>query len=252
MARDRRLYDRISTTYTETRRADPRVAAPIHEALGDARTVLNVGAGTGNYEPTDRTVVALEPSTAMLAKRDPRGVVIQGVAEALPVRSASFDAAMASLTIHHWGDLDAGLRELARVADRQVIFMYDPTEVARFWAIEYFAEAMSVPSEADAPTPDRVAEVLRVVDVRPVPVPFDCTDGFGAAFWGRPEAYLDPDVQAGQSWLAQLPADVRNRCADHLADDLRSGAWDERFGHLRALDELDTGYRLVVAEGLRP
>ena len=246
--RDRKLYDSISSTYADHRREDPRIAGPIHAALGDAGRVVNVGAGTGNYEPADRDVVAVEPSAAMLAQRSPdRAPAVQGVAESLPFPDLAFDAAMGTLTVHHWADLGAGLREMRRVAPVQVFFMFDPHHTWRYWAIDYFPEALSLPSEVDAPGPDRVAEHLDVVEVAPVPVPFDCTDGFGAAYWGRPEAYLDVGVLEAQSWIAQLPRDVRDRCVANLRDDLLSGRWDETHGHLRELDELDVGYRLVIA-----
>ena len=248
MTRDRKLYDSISSTYVRQRREDPRIAAPIHRALGGARSVVNVGAGTGNYEPVDRDVVAVEPSAAMLAQRSAgKAPAVQGVAEALPFPDLAFDAAMGTLTVHHWADMRAGLREMQRVAPLQVIFMFDPHHTWRYWAIDYFPEALSVPSEVEAPGPERVAEVLDVVAVSPVPIPFDCTDGFGAAYWGRPEAYLDRDVQQAQSWIAQLPDDVRERSVSRLRDDLLSGRWDEQHGHLRELDEIDVGYRLVVA-----
>jgi SAM-dependent methyltransferase len=247
--KDRKLYDSISQTYVTHRREDPRIARPIHDALVGAQRIVNIGAGTGNYEPVDRElVVAVEPSAVMLAKRpSDRGHAVQGVAEALPFPDGAFDAAMGTLTVHHWADLRAGLREMRRVAPLQVIFMYDPTRTWHYWALDYFPDAAAVPSEAEAPGPDRVAEVLDVVEVSAVPVPFDCTHGFGAAFWGRPEMYLDPDVLQAQSWIAQLPSEVRERCVARLRDDLLSGRWDEQHGHLRELDELDVGYRLVVA-----
>lgn len=246
--KDRRLYDTISATYTSTRREDPRVAARVWAGLGDARTVLNVGAGTGNYEPLDRSVVAVEPSEAMIAKRSPsRACVVQAVAEDLPFADDAFDAAMATLTLHHWSDVRRGLDEMRRVSARQVILLFDPQYTARFWAVGYWPKSLSVPSEQDPPTPDDVATVLDVVDVQPVPVPRDCTDGFGAAFWSRPEAYLDPDVQQGMSWLAQLPPDELAAGSARLEADLRSGEWERRHGHLRGLDELDAGYRLVIA-----
>lgn len=246
--RDRRLYDGIGEGYASTRRADPRVAARIDAALGDAASVVNVGAGTGNYEPADRAVVAVEPSPAMVAQR-PRGTapVVRAVAESLPLPDGAADATLAVLTVHHWTDLDRGLAELRRVSRRQVVLLFDTVMTNRFWVMEYFAEAQGVPSEVDAPDVDRLGAVLDVREVQPVPVPFDCTDGFGAAFWGRPEAMLRPDVQAGMSFLAQLDPEARRRGTDRLAADLSSGRWDERFDHLRDLDELDVGYRLVIA-----
>ena len=244
-------YDTIGRGYAAGRRTDPRVAARILRALGGARTVVNVGAGTGSYEPTDRAVVAVEPSAVMIAQRTAGSApVVQGVAEALPLADGAADAAMAVLTVHHWADRVAGLRELARVSGRQVIFLFDPEVTAAQWFGAAFAEALTAPSERHAPGPAAIADVLDVRAVLPVPVPFDCVDGFGGAFWGRPEAYLDPVVQASQSWLAVLAPDERERLVGRLADDLASGRWDERHGHLRRLDELDVGYRLVVAEGL--
>jgi SAM-dependent methyltransferase len=245
---DPALYESISGGYAQQRRADPRIAAQILGALGDAGTVLNVGAGTGNYEPTDRTVVALEPALAMIAQRAPMAApVVRGLAERLPFRTGSFAAAMAVLTLHHWRDLDAGLRELRRVAPRQVIFFFDASITNQFWALDYFDEARTLPSETNAPDAERIAQVLDVREVQIAPVPKDCTDGFGAAFWARPEAYLEPAVHASMSWLAQLDPAVRQAATNRLARDLGSGTWDERYGHLRALDELDAGYRIVIA-----
>ncbi|MEM8926237.1 MAG: class I SAM-dependent methyltransferase [Actinomycetota bacterium] len=246
--RDPQLYETISSTYSTTRTEDPRVAAQIHAALGGGRQVLNIGAGTGNYEPSDRPLTAVEPSAEMIAKRAARpGDVVRAAAESLPFTDGTFDVAMATLTLHHWTDRQRGLLEMRRVSARQVIFMFDPVEVYRFWAVDYWPEAVELPSERDLPAPADLAAVLGPVEVETVAVPIDCSDGFGAAFWGRPEAYLDPAVQQGMSWLAQLPAEQLAAGTDRLEADLRSGAWDERHGHLRGLDELDVGYRLVIA-----
>ena len=248
--KDLRLYDTISSSYTSTRRPDPRIADQILTALGDASTVLNVGAGTGNYEPDDRAVVAVEPSPQMISKRPCGSVpVVRAAAEDLPFATRSFDVSMALLTIHHWRDWRQGLAEMQRVAARQVIFLFDPDMINRFWAMAdgYWPEAFSLPSERDAIGAEQAASVLNVIAVDPIPVPIDCTDGFGAAFWGRPEAYLDDQVQMGMSWLAQLDPDVRQRGTARLAADLRSGEWDRRHGHLRQLKELDVGYRLITA-----
>ncbi len=245
---DPALYESISQGYAQQRRADPRIAARIIDALGEATTVLNVGAGTGNYEPADRRVVAVEPALAMIAQRPPGAApVVRAIAERLPFRPDTFDAALAVLTLHHWRDLDAGLCELQRVARRQVIFFFDAGLTAQFWALEYFVDARTVPSESNAPDAQRIGRVLDIEEVRVAPVPSDCTDGFGAAFWARPEAYLEPAVHASMSWLAQLDPAVLERATDRLAGDLASGAWDERFGHLRTMGELDAGYRIVIA-----
>lgn len=243
------MYERIGRSYAETRREDPRVAADIRACLGDGRTVVNVGAGTGNYEPPDRFVVAVEPSPTMVHQRQDRTRrVVRGMAEALPFPEGTFDVAMAVLTIHHWTDCLAGLRELRRVARRQVVFFFEPLHVHEFWALEYFPEALDLPSEQDAPGEAILRQALAVREIRPVLVPRDCVDGFGAAFWARPEAYLDPAVQAGMSWLALLPMDARQRGSERLAADLTSGAWEERFGHLRQSDSYDAGYRIAIAE----
>jgi SAM-dependent methyltransferase len=243
------LYDLIGTTYSQTRREDPRVAAQILRALGPGESVINVGAGTGSYEPRDRFVVAVEPSQTMIDQR--AGVsphVVRAGAEHLPFGDGFFDAALGVFTLHHWTDRTAGLRELQRVARRQVLLTFEPFEAHRFWALEYFDTARDLPTEKNAPTAEFIAEHLKVRDVEPVLVPADCVDGFGAAFWARPERYLDRDVQEGMSWIAMLDDDDRARATERLAADLASGEWESRFGHLRASPTYDAGYRLVIAE----
>jgi hypothetical protein len=242
------LYEAIGHGYARTRRPDPRIAAQIHAALGDARRVLNVGAATGNYEPAGRTVIAVEPAWAMLAQRPPGAApAVRAVAEALPFRAGSFDAAMAVFTVHHWRDLGTGLAELRRVAPRQVVLLNEPAVGRRFWLAEYFPELLELPSEVHAPTVAAVAGHLRVLAVRVVPIPADCTDGITGAYWRRPRAYLDQRVRAGMSPLARLDPDAVERGARRLRADLDSGAWDARHGHLRGLEQLDVGYRLVLA-----
>lgn len=249
MAPDRPLYEDIGRSYAKTRREDPRIAAEITACLGASRSVVNVGAGTGSYEPSDRLVVAVEPSPRMVGQRRGRTRhVVQGVAEALPFPDAAFDAGMAVLTIHHWADPEAGLRELRRVARHQVVFFFEPLRSHDFWALDYFSEALDVPSEQHPPGEDVLRRALRVREVRRVLVPYDCTDGFGAAFWARPEAYLDPEVQAGMSWLALLSPEARDRGSARLAADLASGAWDRRHGHLRRLPTYDGGYRIAITD----
>ncbi|HWS46718.1 MAG TPA: class I SAM-dependent methyltransferase [Acidimicrobiia bacterium] len=242
-------YDSIGASYARTRRADPRIARRIETALGDARRVVNVGAGTGNYEPAGRRVVAVEPSRTMLAQR-PAGAApaVQAAAEHLPFSDHAFDAALAVLTVHHWSDLGRGLREMQRVAPRQVVFYFEPSFAGTLWLIdEYFPEITALQSERAAPDGGRLAARLGVERIEVVPVPADCVDGFGGCFWNRPEAYLDPVVQMGMSSFAQLDPAVRAAGTEALRRDLASGAWDERHGALRALDEIDLGYRLLVA-----
>jgi SAM-dependent methyltransferase len=245
---DGALYETIGVGYSHVRRADPRIAGQISRALGRARTVLNVGAGTGNYEPTDLPVIAVEPALAMIAQR-PRTAapVVQAVAEALPFRDDEFDATLALLTTHHWGDLDAGLRELRRVSRRQIILMNDPAVGRAFWLTEYFPEVLASPAELSAPTVNEICRRLPLAGVEPVPVPADCLDGFLCAYWNRPERYLDPAVRAGVSSLARLAPDAVNRGVQKLDEDLQSGRWDRRFGRLRTLAAQDYGYRLITA-----
>jgi SAM-dependent methyltransferase len=242
-------YDAIGRTYAATRRTDPRIAARIHTALGDARRILNIGAGTGSYEPPHREVVAIDPSTTMLAQRAPGAApAVRAVAEALPFGDRTFDAAMTTLTVHHWNDLERGLHEMRRVADRQVIFFFDRATTIDLWLVdEYFPEILELASERAAPDPAALSRVLDVKRIEPVPVPADCVDGFGGCFWNRPEAYLDPQLQDGMSSFAQLDPETRASGTERLRRDLASGAWDARHGELRTLPEIDLGYRLLVA-----
>jgi SAM-dependent methyltransferase len=242
-------YDRIGLGYSAGRRTDPRIASVLWSELGDSARVLNVGAGTGNYEPPDRSVVAIEPSSAMLRQRPPAAApAVRGVAEALPFPNASFEAALCVLTVHHWNDIPAGLRELQRVTARQVVFMFDAALAHGMWLVDdYFPEIEALPTEQRAPSVADVAEHLDVLSVVPVPVPADCIDGFAGAFWNRPEAYLRPEVRAAMSCFASLDPNLVDRGVDRLRADLESGAWDDRHGSLRGLDQRDLGYRLVVA-----
>jgi hypothetical protein len=229
------IYDRIGGTYEATRGTDPRIAAAIWAALGDARTVLNVGAGAGSYEPPDREVTAVEPSDTMIAKRSTPA--IKASAEALPFGDGAFDAAMAVLSDHHWRDWRQGYREMQRVAGRIVIFTYDPEFFETQWIWDY------VPLEKDGPSLPQRAAALGA-EVVAVPVPHDCRDGFFHAYWRRPHAYLDPVVRANISIFAKVDA---AEGIERLRADLASGEWERRYGHVLALDELDCGYRLLVA-----
>jgi SAM-dependent methyltransferase len=240
-------YDTIGRTYAATRAPDRRIERRIHAALGGAATVVNVGAGTGSYEPSDRAVVAVEPSLVMLAQRRADAApAVQGAAEHLPFPDGCFDAALASLTIHHWTDWEAGLAEMRRVARRVVVFGWDAECERRFWLTdEYFPEAAA--DDVGTPTLDELAALLGPIRVEAVPVPADCLDGFYAAYWARPEAYLDPDVRAGISCFALRDADLVAARIARLRADLESGAWDARHGDLRVTAEYDFGYRLVIA-----
>ncbi len=242
-------YDQIGRTYARTRRADPRIAAQVDAALGDATTVLNVGAGTGSYEPVGRSVVALEPSLTMIRQRPTSAApAVQGVAEHLPFADSAFDAAMGTLTLHHWRDVAAGLAEVGRVSRRQVFLLFDNDVTAGFWLIDdYFPELWATAAALDEPTVATVAEHLDVRRVEVVPVPADCQDGFGCAHWNRPEAHLDPVVMANVSWTSSVEPPVLAEGLNRLRADLDSGEWDRRHGHLRDLAEKDFGYRLVLA-----
>ena len=242
-------YDEIGCSYAATRREDPRIAIQIHAALGAIGPVLNVGAGTGSYEPVDRTVVALDPARRMLAQRKDRSMlVVCGVAERLPFPDGAFRTALAVFTMQHWQDRRAGLRELRRVAHRQVIVFHQSIETSRLWMTDYFEEVGLRPTDQREPDGDALRACLNVREVQPVLVPHDCVDGFGAAFWARPEAYLDPAVQANISELASHSDQARARWTARLAADLESGEWDRRHGDLRKMTEYDAGYRLAIAE----
>jgi SAM-dependent methyltransferase len=244
------LYDRIGRTYGAIRQADPRLAEPIWKALGDAQTVVNVGAGTGSYEPTDRDVTAVEPSEVMIAQRSPGSApAVQARAEELPFPDDSFDAAMAIVTLHHWSDVDAGLAELVRVARRRVVVVtFDPRVWADQWIVrDYLPEIMRSPA-AKSPSLQQVLDALPAATVEPLLAPRDCTDRMFATLWARPEEYLDPRIRAATSVWHQLPEAVSTRALEQLSRDLDSGAWDERYGYLRTTQEWDVGLRLIRAE----
>ena len=240
------LYDAIGTTYTVTRRTDPRIAAQIWAALGDARTVVNVGAGAGSYEPTDRDVLAVEPSAVMRSQRPPGGApCIAASAESLPFADQSFDAAMAVATIHHWQDPFAGLHEMRRVARRVVVFTYDLSTLREFWLTrDYLPELVDVLTGKPP-----LAELAEEIDARiePVMIPWDCVDGFPEAYWRRPEIYLDEQVRRGMSIWSTLGPEVEQRAVSALSEDLTSGRWKERNSDLVHRDTADLGLRLLIA-----
>lgn len=238
-------YDVIGQEYHLHRRPDARIATAIEAVLGGARTVLNVGAGAGSYEPAGRRVVAAEPSWEMIRQRPPgSATVVRAVAESLPFRDATFDAALAILTVHHWADLDAGLAELRRVSRRQIVLTWDQAEFARFWLVaEYLPEIAE--HERTLPSLATVRNGLDA-DVYPVPVPADCVDGFLGAYWRRPTAYLDAQVRASMSGIALLDQHVVRSAMMRLRSDLDSGRWHRRHAALLAADSVDLGYRLLV------
>ncbi|HEU0016049.1 MAG TPA: methyltransferase domain-containing protein [Longimicrobium sp.] len=244
----RHLYDRIGAGYGKHRRPDPRIAAAILDALGPAETVVNVGAGTGSYEPAGRRVAAVEPSAAMVRQR-PAGsaAAVRAAAEALPFTGGAFDAALAVLTIHHWSDWRRGLGEMRRVARERVVILTYDAEHPGFWLVQEYFPAIREIDRRIMPPLDAVAEVLGALEVRPLPIPADCSDGFLGAYWRRPAMYLDAGARGAISSFAALP-DVEPGLA-RLRADLEDGTWQRRHGGLMSREELDIGYRLVVAEG---
>jgi SAM-dependent methyltransferase len=246
---DVQLYDTIGATYTVTRRTEPRIAAQVWAALGDARTVLNVGAGTGSYEPPDRYVLAVEPSALMRSQRLPDAApCLVGSAENLPFDDQSFDAAMAFATVHHWQDPIAGLREMRRVARRVVVFTHDTSDtgwLGRFWLTrDYLPEVADL--IAGRPSVTELASACGA-RMEPVPIPWDCVDGFFEAFWRRPEAYLVEKVRRGVSVWARVGPHAEQRAVRSLGDDLASGRWAERNRDLLDLDAAELGLRLLIA-----
>lgn len=243
-------YERSGGSYSAHRRADPRIAARVHAALGPARSVVNVGAGAGSYEPADRRVVAVEPSASMRGQRPPDlGPAVEAVAERLPFAAGRFDGGMATVTVHQWADPVAGLAELRRVVRGPVVVLtFDGAALDRLWLARYCPELVEA-ERRRYPDPRSILEALggrgRVLSV---PVPFDCTDGFTEAFYGRPERFLDPAVRRAQSAWGFVDPGAEARAVAELRDDLSSGAWDDRHGHLRRQPLFEGSLRLVVSE----
>jgi SAM-dependent methyltransferase len=248
------LYDRIGRSYSGTRATDPRLAAAIWNALGDAETVVNVGAGTGAYEPADREVIAVEPSAVMIAQRSAGGArVVCAPAEAIPLADDSVDAAMAVISDHHWRDRRAGLRELRRVARGRVVLVNSaPSLAGAFWLTREYLPGFAALIPEEYRVPGRwereLEELLGDTRIEPLPVPHDCRDGFYQAFWRRPEAYLLPAVRANISVFRRLPHREVAAAVRRLAADLGSGAWHERHRSLTAMSALDVGLRIVISE----
>jgi len=247
---DRAAYDTIGRTYAGTRTPDRRIEHLIWRNFGDSQSVLNVGAGTGSYEPLDRTVVAIEPSMTMIAQRRVTSApVVCGIGEALPFPEDSFDVAMAVLTVHHWTDQIKGLRELRRVASKRVVILtYDAEEADTFWLVRDYLPSNARIDRTSLPKLDVYHSVFPNCTVQPVPIPHDCQDGFLCAFWKRPDAYLSPTVQAGISSFSVIPEKEVEHGLAALEADLKSGRWAARNQELASLRDKDFGYRLIVAE----
>jgi SAM-dependent methyltransferase len=239
------VYDQIGVGYGRLRRTDPRIASRIWAALRDAQTVLNVGAGTGSYEPPDRQVTAVEPSAVMRAQR-PSGAApcIEASAESLPFADRSFDAAMAVLSDHHWPDPILGLRELYRVARRVVVFQFDNQQFPSFWLVRDYLPEFTAFTTQRPTLAERAASIAARIE--PVPIPWDCVDGFFHAYWRRPMMYLEQRVRRATSVWARLGAEVEARAVHALRADLESGRWHERNAELLSLDEADLGARLLT------
>ena len=243
------IYDRIGTDYAALRRPDPRWIARIHGWLEAERTLVNVGAGAGSYEPASLSVVAVEPSQVMIRQRAASAApVVRAVAEQLPFADGAFDVALAVLTVHHWHDPAAGLAEMRRVARKQIVVTWEPAVFARqFWLVrDYLPEALE--HEGALATLATVSALLEPATIEPLRVPASCTDGFFGAYWRRPHAYLDANVRAAISGLALLDARVVEAAMERLRVDLIDGTWLARYADLSDLDEADLGYRIVVAE----
>ena len=241
-------YSQLAGRYGLYRQPEPLIEQAIATALGDARTVLNVGAGAGSYEPFDRIVTAVEPSASMRAQRPASRPALDATAESLPFDDDTFDASMATFSVHQWFDVEAGLAEMRRVTRGPVaILSADPRTVERFWLTDYAPEVMA--TEASRyPSIDRIARALGgEVEVVLVPIPFDCVDGFNQAYFGRPERLLDPGARAANSAWSFVGADVEERFVHDLTADLESGAWDDRYGDLRTQGEFDGALRLIVS-----
>jgi SAM-dependent methyltransferase len=239
-------YDRIGRTYSSRREADPRIAAAIEDAVDGCASVLNVGAGTGSYEPQSGAVIALEPSRTMIAQRRPDAApVVQGYAECLPFRDGSFDAVLGVLTVHHWKNQEKGFSECARVARSRVVFLTVDFDVgAQYWMFDYFPELIRADRQI-FPGIDRFADSFDLAEIIPIPIPADCRDGFLGAYWKRPQAFLDPLVRESISTFSKI-GNVDSNLV-RLKKDIDSGAWGRRYLSLSDLDVLDLGYRLIIA-----
>ncbi|MBK8672300.1 MAG: class I SAM-dependent methyltransferase [Bacteroidetes bacterium] len=243
-------YDQFGHQYSGQRMTDPRIAFFVNEALADAKTILNVGAGAGSYEPTDKYVIAVEPSEVMRSQRMAKQKVPAIIAKAdhLPFDDNAFDASMAMVTIHHWPNIEKGLKELRRVTRNQVVIMtFDPDALDNFWNAHYFPELIEV-EKARYPSIDFIQKSLSTkCDIIPIPIPLDCVDGFQEAFYGRPEAFLEKNIRQAQSAWGFLSDEIAEKLVNHLAEDLKSGEWDKKYGHFRTQGTFTCALRLIVS-----
>jgi SAM-dependent methyltransferase len=243
-------YDKLGQKYSGYRQTDARIAEYVNKALGDAKTILNIGAGAGSYEPPDKYIVAVEPSIVMRSQRNKNGKVpaINAKADNLPFDDNAFDASMAMVTVHHWHDINKGLKELRRVTKSQVVIMtFDPNELDNFWNAKYFPELIEI-EKARYPTVDFITKSLGGnCEVVPIPIPLDCIDGFQEAFYGRPEAFLEKEVRLSQSAWGFLPQGIEEKLVQSLEADLQSGEWDKKYGHLRTQPTFTCALRLIIS-----
>lgn len=244
-------YDGKNHNYSAIRKADPRIGLHVGRSLENCRTILNVGAGTGSYEPDDKFVIAVEPSSDMRAKRLALGrtPAVDAKADDLPFDDKSFDAVMAVLTIHHWPDLKVGLTEIKRVARKKItILTYDPNLLDLFWNAKYFPELIEI-ERSRYPKLDRIASCLgQDLKVTNIKIPLDCTDGFQEAFYGRPEAFLQEEVRKAQSAWGFLDKELERNYVNRLSDDLASGEWDRLYGFHRYLPEFEGAFRMLEVD----
>lgn len=243
-------YERHGHGYATQRRADPRIASLVNVALGSARTIVNVGAGAGSYEPSDRYVLAVEPSSAMRAQRPVHlAPAVDASAEELPLDDDAVDAAMAMVTVHQWSNAERGLRELRRVSRGPVVVLtFDGDALDRFWLTDYLPEIIESDRNRFPPIDTICTTLGGKCNVRSVPVPTDCVDGFTEAYFARPESFLDPAVRRSQSVWGFIDQTVQERAIANLRDDLETGQWDERYGHWRTTPHFDGSLRLIVAQ----
>jgi SAM-dependent methyltransferase len=243
-------YDAIGKSYTHSRAPDPRIATALRRTLGDIETLINVGAGTGSYEHNDLDIQAVEPSSIMIAQRPPGAApVTKAVAEDLPFDDNSFDGAQAVLTLHHWSDWRKGIDELLRVARRRIVILsYDPDRANDFWFLRDYLPEGAALDRAQFPPVKELVDALGGATVRPLPIPWDCIDGFLCACWRRPQAYLDPQVRAGISTFSTVDAVAIKRALSNLEADLKLGEWQQRNANILDKREADFGYRLIVKD----